>query len=83
MVGLCYLCLGVGLICSSVLSGVYADYIMKRMHKELGPENVEPEMRLKATFPSYFLMPAGYLLYGWSAQYAVGVYAPLIGIFIC
>lgn len=83
MVGLCYLCLGVGLVFSSVLSGMYADYIMKSLQKKLGAENVDPEMRLKATIPSYFLMPAGYLLYGWSAQYKLGVYAPLIGIFIC
>lgn len=83
MAGLCYLCLGVGFVCSSIFSGMYSDFIIKRQQQKLGPENVEPELRLKATFPSFLLLPAGLLIYGWTAQYQVGPYAPLIGIFIC
>lgn len=82
-VGLCYLCLGVGLVTSSILSGIYADYIIKKLRKLKGPEYVDPEMRLSAATPSFFLIPVGFLIYGWTAQFAIGVYAPLIGIFVC
>ncbi|OAC98855.1 hypothetical protein MUCCIDRAFT_115100 [Mucor lusitanicus CBS 277.49] len=81
-VGLCYLCLGIGLVISSILSGMYSDRIIKRLHKLKGPENVDPEMRLSAVRPSFFLIPVGFLIYGWTSQNAVGVYAPLIGIFV-
>ncbi|KAL9538694.1 hypothetical protein MBANPS3_010746 [Mucor bainieri] len=77
-VGLCYLCLGVGLVISSILSGMYSDRIIKRLHKLKGPENVDPEMRLSGVRPSFFLIPVGFLIYGWTSQNAVGVYAPLI-----
>ncbi|KAL7312470.1 hypothetical protein PS15m_008225 [Mucor circinelloides] len=81
-VGLCYLCLGLGLVTSSILSGIYSDYKIKRLHRLKGSENVDPEMRLSAVRPSFFLIPAGFLIYGWTSQNAVGVYAPLIGIFV-
>lgn len=67
----------------SVLSGQYTDLVMKRLAKSKGLENVYPELRLYATFPSFFLIPAGYLIYGWSSQKAVAVYAPFIGPFLC
>lgn len=40
-------------------------------------------MRLKAAFPSFILIPSGYLIYAWTAEKAVGVYGPLIGLFVC
>lgn len=68
----------------SVLSGQHSDYVLAKLskNKESG-EKVVSEMRLQAAVPSFFLIPAGYLIYGWSTQKGVGVYAPLIGLFIC
>lgn len=83
MAGLCYLCLGVGFVCSSIFSGMYSDFIIRKQYEKYGSENVEPEIRLKATFPSFLLLPAGLLIYGWTAHFKVGPYAPLVGIFIC
>ncbi|KAG2196808.1 hypothetical protein INT47_002735 [Mucor saturninus] len=81
-IGLCYIFYGAGLMVGSVISGRYVDFVLARLRKKKGTENVYPEMILKATFPSFFLMPAGYLLYGWSTQMGVAVYAPLAGLFI-
>ncbi|KAI7881722.1 major facilitator superfamily domain-containing protein [Mucor mucedo] len=81
-IGLCYIFYGAGLVVGSVTSGRYADFVLARLRKKKGKENVYPEMILKATFPSFILMPAGYLLYGWSTQMGVAVYAPLAGLFI-
>lgn len=66
-----------------MLSGQYTDLVMKRLAKSKGLENVYPELRLRATFPSFVLIPVGYLIYGWTSQKAVGVYAPFIGLFVC
>jgi hypothetical protein len=71
--------LGFGLIFGSVLSGHFADHILKKLIAKKGEENVFPEMRLRAVFPSFI----GCLLYGWSTEKAVGVYAPFIGLFVC
>jgi hypothetical protein len=68
----------------SILSGQHSDYILKKLSKKsTNGEKIVSEMRLQAAVPSFFLMPAGYLIYGWATQKSVGVYAPLIGLFIC
>ncbi|KAK4521317.1 uncharacterized protein ATC70_011932 [Mucor velutinosus] len=81
-VGLCYLCLGAGMICGSVLSGIYSDRIIQDLRNRLGSENVYPELRLKAVYPSFVLIPAGYLLYAWTTEKHLAVYGPLIGLFV-
>lgn len=78
-VGLCYLLVGAGLMIGSLVSGQYSDYVLKKYRKE--HETIYPEMRLRAGFPSFIFIPTGLLIYGWSTQYAVGVYAPFIGLF--
>ncbi|KAL9559624.1 hypothetical protein MBANPS3_000330 [Mucor bainieri] len=82
VVGLCYLVFGFGLMCGSVSSGRYADYVVRKLREKNGPENVYPELRLRAAFPSFLLIPTGYLIYAWTTEKGVGVYAPLIGLFI-
>jgi hypothetical protein len=68
----------------SILSGQHSDYVLKKLSKKsMNGEKIVSEMRLQAAVPSFFLMPAGYLIYGWSTEKSVGVYAPLIGLFIC
>ncbi|GAN04290.1 MFS multidrug resistance transporter [Mucor ambiguus] len=81
-VGLCYLCLGVGMICGSVLSGIYSDRIIKDLRNRLGAQHVYPELRLKAVYPSFILIPTGYLIYAWTAEKHVAAYGPLIGLFV-
>lgn len=65
-----------------LVSGIYADHIWKKLGQKIGQENLYPELRLKASFPSFVLIPAGYLIYGWTAEKTVGLYGPLIGIAI-
>ncbi|KAL1933462.1 hypothetical protein VTP01DRAFT_7552 [Rhizomucor pusillus] len=79
-IGLTYLAFGVGLMIGSVLAGRNADWILRRLQKRGA---VIPEVRLRAMIPSFFLIPAGYLIYGWTVQYRVGAYAPIIGLFVC
>ncbi|RCH93736.1 hypothetical protein CU098_008459 [Rhizopus stolonifer] len=81
-IGLCYLALGVGLIVGSISSGRYSDYVLKKLKEKNGPDGVYPELRIQAAYPSFALIPAGYLIYAWTTQYHVAVYAPLIGLFI-
>ncbi|OAD06603.1 hypothetical protein MUCCIDRAFT_118861, partial [Mucor lusitanicus CBS 277.49] len=81
-VGLCYLCLGVGMICGSVLSGIYSDRIIRDLRNRRGSENVYPELRLKAVYPSFILIPAGFLIYAWTTEKHVAAYGPLIGLFV-
>jgi hypothetical protein len=57
--------------------------ILNKLRDKKGEENLYPEMRLRAAFPSFVLIPAGALIYGWSVQKQVGVYAPFIGLFVC
>ncbi|KAI8391282.1 major facilitator superfamily domain-containing protein [Radiomyces spectabilis] len=80
-VGLCYLAFGIGLMVGSVVSGQHADYVVRRL-REKTKDCVQPEMRLRASTPSFILIPAGYLIYGWTTEKGIGVYAPLIGLFV-
>lgn len=75
--------MGAGLVCGSIFSGQYADIILRQLRAKKGQDNLYPEMRLRAAFPSFLLLPAGALIYGWSVQKQVPVYAPFIGLFVC
>ncbi|KAI9244232.1 major facilitator superfamily domain-containing protein [Sporodiniella umbellata] len=77
--GLCYLPLGVGFLLGSVLSGKHSDYVLAKLSKK---SNTISEMRLQAALPSFVLIPAGFLIYGWTTEKQTGVYGPLIGLFI-
>lgn len=80
--GLCYFPLGVGLMIGSIVSGRHSDYVLQQLKDRKEGQTIL-EMRLKAAIPSFFLIPAGYLIYGWTTQKAIAVYAPLIGLFVC
>ncbi|KAI9244130.1 major facilitator superfamily domain-containing protein [Phascolomyces articulosus] len=84
-VGLCYLPLGFGFMIGSVLSGKHSDIALsKTKENNTGKKSKRqiPEMRLMASVPAFFFIPAGYLIYGWTTEKGVGVYAPLIGLFV-
>ncbi|KAI8647492.1 major facilitator superfamily domain-containing protein [Parasitella parasitica] len=81
--GLCFLSLGFGFMLGSIISGRHSDYILRKLSKKNADgKKIVSEMRLQAAVPSFFLMPAGYLIYGWTTEKQVGVYAPLIGLFV-
>lgn len=77
--GLCYLPFGVGLMIGSIISGRHSDTVLKTTKSD----RIIPELRLRAATPAFFLIPAGFLIYGWTVEYKVGVYAPMIGLFVC
>ncbi|KAG0763520.1 hypothetical protein G6F62_002794 [Rhizopus arrhizus] len=81
-VGLCYLPLGGGFLVGSVLSGKHSDYVLAKLSRKTGGRKVVSEMRLQAAFPSFILIPIGYLIYGWTTSERTGIYGPLIGLFI-
>ena len=63
----------------SVISGKHSDTALNRAKNKCQI----PEMRLLAAMPAFFFIPAGYLIYAWTTEKGVGVYAPLIGLFVC
>lgn len=65
----------------SILSGRYSDYILRKLRESKGKDNVNPELRLRAGFPSFILIPVGLIIYGWTTEKRVGVYGPFIGLF--
>lgn len=68
----------------SVISGRHSDYVLAKLSKKSKDgQKIVSEMRLQAAVPSFFLIPAGYFIYGWTTQKQTGVYGPLIGLFIC
>ena len=67
----------------SIVAGQVSDLVLQWLRKKSPGGKVIPEMRLRAAIPSFFLIPAGYLIYAWTTEYAIGVYAPIIGLFVC
>ncbi|EUC26884.1 hypothetical protein COCCADRAFT_51095, partial [Bipolaris zeicola 26-R-13] len=75
-VGLAYLGLGVGFFLGQFSVGSAADKYYKRKSAE-GP--TKPEHRLPPLIVGGFLIPAGLLWYGWTAEYEVHWIVPIIG----
>ncbi|GAB5589290.1 hypothetical protein Unana1_04190 [Umbelopsis nana] len=81
IIGLCYLPFGLGLMIGSIGSGKFSDWLLAYKQKRTRGK-VPSESRLIAAFPSVILIPLGYLGYGWSTQKGVGVWLPLISLFV-
>jgi MFS family permease len=77
-VGLVYFGLGVGQIAGVAVFGTASDTIVKRMAK--GGE-MKPEYRLPPMIPGTAMIPLGLIIYGWTAQYYVHWFVPLLGTF--
>jgi hypothetical protein len=76
-IGLSYLGIGVGAI---IAAGIYSrgsDKIAR--HLSAKHKGIQPEWRIPLMFPSAFLVPAGLLWYGWSAQYKAHWIMPILG----
>lgn len=73
-----YLAMLLGFILSVVLSGKAMD----RLYHRLSKNGTFPEARMPYLAASGSILPAGLLLYGWTAQYKVFWLAPDVGLFL-
>ncbi|KAI1179929.1 putative bicyclomycin resistance protein [Nemania sp. FL0916] len=73
-----YTFIAIGFVFGSQFTGVINDKIYKRISKEKG----SPELRVYMMLPSSLLVPAGLLLYGWSAEQRLPWLIPDIGVAI-
>ena len=76
-VGLTYLGLGIGMLIGLVFFGAASDWLVKRLSKAKG--EMKPEYRLPPIIPGAFCIPAGLFIYGWTAQYHVFWFVPILG----
>ena len=82
IVGLMYMPNTLGYIVSSVLSGRYSDMIVRRV-KAANNGVFIPEARFAAhVFMGAIMYPLALILFGWTAQYHVFWFVPLIGSFL-
>ncbi|GAM40362.1 hypothetical protein TCE0_038r12657 [Talaromyces pinophilus] len=77
-VGLIYLGCGCGQFAGLLILGLVSDAIVKRAAK--GGE-MKPEYRLPPTILGGSMIPIGLLIYGWTAEYSVFWFVPVIGTF--
>ncbi|KAM5350934.1 hypothetical protein ACJ41O_003657 [Fusarium nematophilum] len=78
-VGLIYLGFGAGQLVGLFLFGIVSDAIVRRLAR--GGE-MKPEYRLPLMIPCSAFIPAGLLVYGWTAQFRVFWFVPVIGTFL-
>ncbi|KAJ9414695.1 hypothetical protein QL093DRAFT_2594471 [Fusarium oxysporum] len=78
-VGLIYLGFGCGQIVGLILFGMVSDPILRRMAR--GGE-LKPEYRLPLMIPCSAIIPIGLLVYGWTTEYGVFWFVPVIGTFM-
>ncbi|KAF5587008.1 beta-glucosidase K [Fusarium subglutinans] len=78
-VGLIYLGFGFGQIVGLILFGMVSDPILRRMAR--GGE-LKPEYRLPLMIPCSAIIPVGLLVYGWTTEYGVFWFVPVIGTFM-
>jgi multidrug resistance protein len=77
-VGLVYFGIGAGQITGIAVFGFVSDAIVRKLAK--GGE-MKPEHRLPPMIPGALMVPMGLLIYGWTAQYRVHWFVPIIGNF--
>lgn len=78
-VGLVYLGFGAGQFAGLFIFGAVSDAIVKRLSKG---GHMKPEHRLPPMIPGGAMIPLGLLLYGWTVQYHVFWFVPIIGTFL-
>ncbi|KAH8906398.1 bicyclomycin resistance protein [Coniochaeta sp. PMI_546] len=77
-VGLVFLGLGVGSMAGLVFFSISSDRTLKKMAAKEG-QGMKPEYRLRPLPIGAILLPAGFFIYGWTAQYHVHWIVPIIG----
>ena len=78
-VGLVYLGFGVGQFAGLFVFGMVSDAVLKRLTRD---GVMKTEYRLPPMLPGAAMIPAGLLIYGWSAQFYVHWFVPLLGTFL-
>lgn len=76
--GLVFLGLGIGSMIGLALFSVTSDRHLKKMSEKEG-QGMKPEYRLHVLPIGAVLMPIGFFIYGWTAQYRVHWIAPILG----
>ncbi|KAF3764658.1 hypothetical protein M406DRAFT_62224 [Cryphonectria parasitica EP155] len=76
--GLVYLGLGVGSMGGLALFSITSDRYLKKMSTREG-KGMKPEYRLQQLPIGAILLPVGFFIYGWTAEYRVHWIAPIIG----
>jgi predicted MFS family arabinose efflux permease len=76
--GLAYLGLGIGMMVGLGAFGFTSDKIMQRLSAKNGGV-MKLEYRFLPMIPASILIPAGLLVYGWTARYGVQWSVPIIG----
>jgi len=78
MVGLVFLGLGVGSLAGLVYFTMTSDRIVREKAVENGGPGYKPEDRLAPLPIGAIIMPAGFFIYGWTAQYRVHWIVPIM-----
>ena len=68
--GLHYIAISIGSSLSSQVTGFLMDRLWTYLRRKANGQHT-PEFRVPLMFPGSFIMPAGLILYGWSAQYTL------------
>lgn len=76
--GLVFLGMGAGSMIGLAFYSATSDRYIKRMAEKEG-QGMKPEYRMQLLPLGGFLLPAGFFLYGWTAQYRVHWILPIIG----
>ncbi|KAJ1547218.1 hypothetical protein HK405_006436 [Cladochytrium tenue] len=80
--GLNYIAIGIGSMIGTAIAGFFVDRIYIRLSHSRGGGVGCPEYRVPLMIPSSLVLPAGLIIYGWSAQYQKHWILPNLGILI-
>ncbi|CAK7220599.1 hypothetical protein SBRCBS47491_004243 [Sporothrix bragantina] len=80
-VGLVYLGLGVGSMAGMVCFSAFSDRHTRKMAAKEG-QGMKPEYRLQMLPLGAILLPIGFFIYGWTAEYHKHWIAPIIGMVV-
>lgn len=73
-----YISLALGFTCGGQIGGRMIDRYYKKLREQNGGKGI-PEFKLPVMMATCWCLPAGLIIYGWSAQYAVHWIVPNIG----
>ncbi|KAH7037040.1 major facilitator superfamily domain-containing protein [Microdochium trichocladiopsis] len=82
MVGLVYIGLGVGSLVGMAWFAADSNKAIQKAKAETGQTRVKPEVRLNLLPHGAIILPVGFFIYGWTADYLTHWIAPVIGLFI-
>jgi len=82
MVGLVYIGLGLGSLLGMAWFAIDSKKAMTKAVAETGASRVKPEVRLALLPHGTVILPVGFFIYGWTANYLTHWIAPVIGLVI-